>query len=134
MLSHVYSKSFISLSFLGKCFAVYPLVLVISTADSDRSVAFSHCITLLSLCDFREGARGSPRPASVRRTAECDAGISYFRRLYCSVSGSFLLMPMPPTLAPRCATIAFVDTGEITTRFLYWRQKRAFLCVTVTMP
>ena len=81
-----------SLSFLGKCFAVYPLVLVISTADSDRSVAFSHCITLLSLCDFREGARGSPRPASVRRTAECDAGISYLRRLYGSVSGSFLLL------------------------------------------
>ena len=67
---------------------MYPLVLVIGTADSECSVPFSHCITLLSLCDFCEGARGSPRPASVRRTAECDAGISY-RRLYCSISGSF---------------------------------------------
>ena len=113
-------------------FVVYPLILIIGTADCDRSVAFSHCITLLSLCDFCEGARGSPRPASVRRTAECDAGISYLRRLYGSVSGSFLLMPMPSTFAPRCATIAFVCVGGITTRFLYRRQKWAFLCVTVT--
>ena len=75
---------------------VYPLILIIGTADSDCSVSFSHCITLLSLCDFCEGARGSPRPASVRWTAECDAGISYFRCLYGSVSGSFLLMPIPP--------------------------------------
>ena len=31
---------------------VYPLILVIGTADSDSSVPFSNCITLLSLCDF----------------------------------------------------------------------------------
>ena len=34
---------------------VYPLILVVGTADSDRSIAFSHCITLLSLCDFERG-------------------------------------------------------------------------------
>lgn len=34
---------------------VYPLILIIGTADSNRSVAFSHIITLLSLYDFERG-------------------------------------------------------------------------------
>jgi len=46
----------------------------------------------------------------------------------------FLLMPMPPTLAPRCATIAFTAAGGITTRFGLLLQKWALLCVTVTQP
>jgi hypothetical protein len=41
--------------FVPFSFVVYPQVLVIGTADSDRSVPFSHCITLLSCAIFVRG-------------------------------------------------------------------------------
>ncbi len=125
------SSSRCSVSYLCICSAQFRILVCFSFC-----VLFSHSIILLFIVlfiflmrlsmfifinpfiNFRDMAliikwvRASARPASVRRTAECDAGISYFRRLYCSVS---LFSPHADaaTLARRCATIAFNAAGGI---------------------
>ena len=75
---------------------------------------------------FERGFGGLPDQQAFGGLPNAMLAFSNLRCLYCSVSGDFLLMSMPPTLALRCATTASVSCGGYLSAFDIGGRNGAF--------